>query len=233
MKIILKSAMAASLALGAASLPGIVQPVMAAGPIVPGLGVANLDAVRANSNAYKAAAQQRQTTYKAQIDQANSRAQQIQAQLKPLADKFEADRRAASPNQAALQQQVAQIQQMQQAGQQEVNRILAPVAMSEAYVDEQIADKLGAAVESALNKRKISLLLRPDGLIHADNAYNMNQPILDELNATLPSVQIVPPQGWEPREMREARAAQGGQQPAQAAPAQAPARPAGPAPEGR
>jgi len=227
MKIILKSAMAASLALGAASLPGLVQPVMAAGPIVPGLGIANLDAVRVNSNAFKTAAQQRQTTYKAQIDQANSRAQQIQAQLKPLADKFEADRRAANPNQAALQQQVAQIQQIQQSGQDEVNRILAPVALSEAYVDEQIAEKLGAAVEAALNKRKISLLLRPDGLIHADNAYNMNQPILDELNAVLPSVQIAPPQGWEPREMREARARQGGQQ------APAPAQPAGPAPVGR
>jgi len=225
MKIILKSAMAASLALGAASLPGIVQPAIAAGPIVPGLGIANLDAIRVNSNAFKTAQQQRQTTYKAQIDQANARAQQIQAQLKPLADKFEADRRAAKPNPTALQQQVAQIQQQQQAGQEEVNRILAPVAMSEAYVDEQIADKLGAAVEAALNKRKISLLLRPDGLIHADNAYNMNQPILDELNTMLPSVQIVPPQGWEPREVRDARARQGGQP--------APVQPAGPAPEGR
>lgn len=236
MKTILKSAMAASLVLGAASLPAFVQPAMAAGPVVPGLGVANLDAIRVNSNAYKTAQQQRQTTYKAQIDQANSRAQQIQAQLKPLADKFEADRRAANPNQAALQQQLAQIQQIQQAGQEEVNRILAPVAMSEAYVDEQIADKLGQAVQNALNKRKISILLRPDVLIHADNAYNLNQPILDELNALLPSAQIVPPQGWEPREVREARAAQaqrqGGQQAAPAA-APAPARPAGPQPEGR
>lgn len=232
MKTILKSAMAASLVLGTTSLPAFVPTAMAAGPIIPGLGIANLDAVRVNSNAFKTAQQQRQTTYKPQIDQANARAQQIQAQLKPLADKFEADRRAANPNQAALQQQVAQIQQLQQAGQDEVNRILAPVALSEAYVDEQIADKLGTAVESALNKRKISLLLRPDGLIHADNAYNMNQPILDELNAALPSAQIVPPAGWEPREMREARAAQAQRQGAQA-PAAAPARPAGPQPEGR
>jgi Skp family chaperone for outer membrane proteins len=236
MKTILKSALAAGLMLGTASFPAFVPTAMAAGPIVPGLGIANLDAIRVNSNAYKSAAQQRQTTYKAQIDQANARAQQIQAQLKPLADKFEADRRAAKPNQAALQQQVAQIQQLQQAGQEEVNRILAPVAMSEAYVDEQIAEKLGTAVQNALNKRKISILLRPDGLIHADNAYNMNQPILDELNVLLPSAQIVPPQGWEPREVREARARQGGQQPAAAAPAAAPAapaQPAGPPPQGR
>jgi Skp family chaperone for outer membrane proteins len=234
MKTIFKSVAAAGLLLGTVSLPAFVAPAMAAGPIVPGLGVANLEAVRANSNAFKTAAQQRQTTYKAQIDQANARAQQIQAQLKPLADKFEADRRAAKPNEAALQQQLAQLQQLQQSGQQEVNRILAPVAMSEAYVDEQIVDKLNTAVQNAITKRKISILLRPDALIFADNGYNMNQPILDELNVLLPSAQIVPPAGWEPREVREQRAAQqrpqGGQP---AAPAAAPAAPAGPQPEGR
>lgn len=233
MKTILKSVVAASLVLGTASLPAFVAPVMAAGPVVPGLGVANLDAIRVNANAYKTAQQQRQTTYKAQIDQANSRAQQIQAQLKPLVDKFEADRRAAKPNQTALQQQLAQIQQIQQSGQEEVNRILAPVALSEAYVDEQIAEKLGTAVENALNARKISILLRPDSLIHADNAYNMNQPILDELNKLLPSVQITPPQGWEPREIREARAAQQQNSGGQAAAQPAPAQPAGPQPQGR
>lgn len=236
MKTILKSVAAAGLLLGTASLPAFVAPAMAAGPIVPGLGVANLEAVRVNSNAYKTAAQQRQTTYKAQIDQANARAQQIQAQLKPLADKFEADRRGGKVSEAALQQQVATIQQMQQSGQQEVNQILAPVALSEAYVDEQIVDKLNTAVQNANNKRKISILLRPESLIYADNAYNLNQDILNELNTLLPSAQIVPPAGWEPREVREARAAQqqrqGGQPAAPAAPA-APAQPAGPQPEGR
>ena len=230
MKTILKSVAAAGLLLGTASLPAFVVPAMAAGPVVPGLGVANLEAVRVNSNAYKSAAQQRQTTYKAQIDQANARAQQIQAQLKPLADKFEADRRGGKVSEAQLQQQVAQIQQLQQSGQQEVNQILQPVAISEAYVDEQIADKLNTAVQNANNKRKISILLRPDSLIYADNGYNMNQDILTELNALLPSAQIVPPAGWEPREVREARARQGGQQ---AAPAAAPAQPAAPSPEGR
>lgn len=234
MKTILKSVAAAGLLLGTASLPAFVAPAMAAGPIIPGLGVANLEAVRVNSNAFKTAAQQRQTTYKAQIDQANSRAQQIQAQLKPLADKFEADRRGGKASEAALQQQVAQIQQLQQSGQQEVNQILQPVAISEAYVDEQIAEKLNTAVQNANNKRKISILLRPDSLIYADNGYNMNQDILNELNALLPSAQIVPPAGWEPREIREQRAAQqrqqGGQQ---AAPAAAPAQPAAQQPEGR
>ncbi|MEW9856915.1 OmpH family outer membrane protein [Novosphingobium sp. M1R2S20] len=224
MKIILKSALAASLLLGVA------QPALAqnSGTVVQGLAIANLDAVIANSNAYKTAETQRQTTYKAQFDQARTRGDALNAQLKPLADKFNADRQAAKPNQASLEQQAATIQQLQERGQQELQQILAPVALSRAYVQEQIDDKLDQAVKNAMAKKKVSLLLSPQSVLAVnDNAYNLNQEILTELNTLLPSAQLTPPQGWEPRQMREARAQQQDQQPA-SAPAAAPARqPAG------
>ena len=203
-------------------------------PVLAGIAVANVDAIKVNSNAYKVAQQQRPTTYKAQIDQANARAAQIQAQLKPLADKFEADRRSANPNQAALQQQYAQIQQLQQAGQQEINRILQPVAYSEAYVDEQIVEQLEKSINQAAVKKRVSLIITPDSVLFAEAAYNMNQAVLDELNIILPSAQLVPPQGWEPRQVREQRAQQQGAQPAiTSAPAAAAPRPAKPQPDGR
>ncbi len=227
MKTFLKPVLLASVMLFSApeaALAAKDAPAASNGPAVPGLGIANLDAIRANSNAFKTAQQQRPVTYKPQIDQANQRATQIQAQLKPLIDKFEADRRAATPNTASLQQQYGQIQQLQQAGQDEINRILAPAAASEAYVLEQLNEQLPKAVSQAVAKRKISLLLSPDSVISADNAYNMNQAILDELNTLIPSAQLVPPQGWQPREVREQKAAQQGQ---------APAQPAGPQPSGR
>lgn len=215
--------LASSLALGAIA----VQPALAqdkGGTIVQGIGVASFDAVIANSNAFKAAEQQRQTTYKAQYDQARSRSQQIQAQLKPLVDKFNADRQAASPNQASLQQQAGQIQQIQSNGEREIQQVLAPVSLSQAYVNEQIEEKLDAAVKAAMSKKKVSLLLSPEAILAVNgNAYNLNQDILNELNAAIPSAQLVPPAGWEPRQIREARAqqtaAQGGQQ--QAAPSTA------------
>lgn len=227
MKTVLKAVMAASLVIGAGMPAYAQQRAASTGPIIPGLGVANLDAIRANANAFKTAQQQRPTTYKAQIDAAQAKATQLQAQMKPIADKFEADRKASNPNQAALQQQYAQLQQMQQGGQDEINRILQPVALSEAYVVEQINDKLGQAIKQALAKRKVSLLVTPDSVIDADNAYNMNQPILDELNTLIPSAQLVPPAGWQPREVREQQAAQARQ------PGAAAAQPAGPQPQGR
>lgn len=230
MKNHLKSAIVAGLLASVTVQPAFAQTAPApSGPIVPGLAVANLDAVIANSNAFRTAQQQRPTTYKAQIDQAEARRKAITAQLQPLADKFNRDRQA-NVAQASLQQQAQAIQQIQQSGEQELQRMLQPVALSEAYVQEQIGDKVDAAVKNAMGKKKISLLLSPQAVLAANNnAYNLNQDILNELNTLIPSAQLVPPTGWEPREVREAKAQQAQQQGGGAAPAQ----PAGPQPQGR
>ncbi len=229
MNTLIKTALLSGLAAIAVASPAAAQqrPAAAApaGIVAPGVAVANLEAVVANSAAFKTAQVQRPVTYKAQYDQAEARRNQIGAQLKPLVDKFQADRAAAVPNTASLQAQAQTIQQIQDAGNAELQKMLEPVAMSEAYVQEQINEKLVQAVTNAMTKSKITLLLNPQALIKADNSYNLNQAILNELNTLLPTAQLVPPAGWVPREEREARAA--------AAPPGAVGRPAGPAPEGR
>jgi Skp family chaperone for outer membrane proteins len=219
-----KSALALSLALAGSQL---VAAAPAAAQVVRGIGVANPTAVVVASNAFKTAEQQRQTTYKAQLDQANARKTQIESQLRPLATKLQADARASNANQAALQQQYNQIQQIETAGQQEINQILAPIALSRAYVLEQIQDKLAQATQQAMSRQKVTLLLDSQTVIDADQAYNLNQAILNELNTLIPSAQLVPPQGWLPRAQREAQAAAAQQAGAQ------PQQPAGQQPVGR
>ena len=206
-----KATLSAALVTGLMLGTAVSQPAMAqsSGKVVQGIAIATLDAVIVNSNAYKTAETQRQTTYKAQLDRAEQRRSQLQAQLQPLVTKFNTDRQAASPNQQSLAQQAQTIQQLQQQGQQELQTILAPVALSNSYVQEQIDAKLNDAVKAAMRKKNVSLLLSPDAVLAVnDNAYNLNQDILNELNTMVPSAQIVPPQGWEPRAVREARAAQ-------------------------
>lgn len=205
--------------------------VLAAAPasaqMVKGLAVANPTAIVALSNAYKVAEQQRPVTYKPQIDQANARKTAIENQLRPLETKLQADARAANPNQASLQQQYAQIQQISQAGQQEINTILQPIALSRAYVVEQIGDKLEQATRQAMAKQRIDILIDSSAVINAPETYNLNQAILNELNAILPTAQLVPPAGWVPRAQREQQAAQQQQQQPAAPATQPPARPSG------
>ncbi len=226
MKTISKSLAAASLVLAGSQL-AMVTPVAA--QAVKGIAVANPTAIVALSNAFKVAEQQRPVTYKPQIDQANARKAQIEAQLRPMATKLQADAQApnAAANQAALQQQYAQIQQIEQSGQNEINQLLQPVALSRAYVVEQIGDKLEQATKNAMAKQKIEILLDSGSVINAGETYNLNQAILNEVNVLLPGAQLVPPAGWLPRAQRDQQAQQQG-----AAPAAAPATP-GAKPKGR
>ena len=227
MKKIVASALAAGLAMGA--VPALTVP--AAAQVVRGIGVVNLPAIVANSNAYRTAEQQRQVTYKPQLDQAEARRAQIAAQLQPLITRFNTDRQAANPNQQSLQQQAQQIQTIEQNGQRELQQMLAPLALSRAYVQEQIEGKLEAAVQAAARRKNITLILDPNSgaVIYADQAYNLTQDVLNEVNTALPAAQLVPPQGWVPREIRQQQEAAAAAQAAQAGqPAAQPQQPAQP-----
>ena len=179
------------------------EPVM-----VPGLGIANLDAIVINSRAFQSAQQQRAVIFKGLIDAANARGQAINAELKTMVDKFNQDKGAAGVSQEALQQQAQAIQASQAYGQQEVNKILEPVTLSDAYVNESIREKLDPAIKSAMAKTRISIVFTPNQIIGFNNAYNLSPAILSELNAQIPTVNIKPPAGWEPAAARAARAQQ-------------------------
>lgn len=212
--------------------------------LVAGVAVASLDVARANTDAFRVAQQQRPQTYKAQYDQANARGAALEAQLKPMYEKFNADRQSPKSTQALLQAQARTIQEAEAKGKQDIQQALLPIALSEAYVDEQIDAKMDEAVQKAMAGARVTLLLQPGAVLARANSYELTDEIVAELNKLIPNAQLVPPQGWEPREIREARAQQAAQQkaaqgaaaPAAAAPAGTPApapRPAGPQPDGR
>ena len=180
----------------------------AAGIVVPGLGVANQPAVVGSSNAYKAAMAQLPTAYKAQIDQAQTRKAQLQAQLKPMYEKLDADAKSGKVERSALQAEYAQIQQIQEAGERELQQIVEPANLARQYILEQIGDKLEVATQAAMTKRKITIVLDAQSVLKADQAYNLNQDILDQVNLIVPSVGVTPPAGWLPRQQREQQAQQ-------------------------
>jgi len=251
MKLIRNSALVAVSLVALSAQPALAQkkndkeaaPVAAAAPAsntVQGIAVANLQAALANTDAFRVAQQQRPVTYKSQYDQAQARGNALEAQIKPMIDRFNAARQGTMTPalQTQLQTQARAIQDLQEKGKQEIQQILLPVALSEAFVNEQIEEKLDQAVQKAMEKSKVTLLLQPGAVLARANAYDLTDEIVTELNTLLPTAQLVPPQGWEPREIREARAQQAAQQAprpaAAAAPAAAaPAKPAGPQPEGR
>lgn len=228
MKLFLKCTAAALMAAGTLA-SGAIAPVAA--QTVAGIAVADQRRAVIESSAFVNANNARPTTYKAQYDAAQAKSNQIRQQLEPLVNKFNTDVQApnAQQNQAALQQQLGQIQQLREQGSQEVQEILQPVALSEAYVLEQISDKFDAAVRQAMTKRKVSIVLEAGATLARADGYDITKDITAELNALIPSAQLVPPQGWLPRQQREQQAAQQAAQQGQARPAA----PAAQQPEGR
>ena len=204
MNILLKAALLAAAPVSAAiALPGI-----ASAQTVTNVAVADLEEAIAKSNAYTLAVSQIKVTYKAQIDAADARARALTAELQPLAAAYQAATKApnAALNQAALQQQLTTLQQREQAANREVQNISAPVALARAYAVEQIQMKLEAAVNSAMAKKRINILLQPQAVLKVLPAAEITNDILAELNVAVPNVGIIPPAGWQPGQAGAAQA---------------------------
>lgn len=244
---LIKIALGSALAAALVAQPGLAQtarapvtaPAAAAprGTAVAGVGVADLQAAVASTNAYRAAVQKRQVDYKPIYDAAQARLTQLEAQLKPLGNQFNADRAAKKPD-AVLQTEYAQIQAMQAQGEAEIKQILAPAQTSDEYVIEQITDKLPQAVQNVMGRRGLTLLLNPDAVILSGPGYDVTATLVGELNVLVPSAQINPPPGWQPRRVRDQQAQQqprpaAGTAPVVPRPVTTVPKPAGPQPEGR
>ncbi|MBS0285049.1 MAG: OmpH family outer membrane protein [Proteobacteria bacterium] len=172
---------------------------------VNGVAVVDPDGAVAGSNAWKAAAGQLQTTYKATLDQAETRRQAISTELQPLVTKLQNDQKA-NVAQAQLQTQLQTIQSKEQAGNAELQRMTAPYVRARAYAIEQIQQQLKAAIDAAAARKRASIVLGPNDVVHLDPAGDLTADVTTELNRLVPSVSIAPPANWQPGQQGQAGA---------------------------
>jgi len=138
------------------------------------------------------------TTYAAPIAAFDARSKVLQAELQPQIVAFQAAQKAPNANQAALQTQYTAIQQKQQAAQAELQRMSAPIARAQAYVEEQIGAKLDVAIKNAMTAKGVTLVVSPQAAISYAPSVDLTDSIVTELNKTVPSASITPPAGWTP-----------------------------------
>jgi Skp family chaperone for outer membrane proteins len=196
-------------ALALASVTAIaISTVPAAAQSKLGVGVVDLQRAVGTSNAYTTARGQMQTTYKAAIDSFNARKAALDTELKTKSDALQAAAKAAGGKPTpALQTQYQQLQERNQEAQQELQRLGQPIALANAYVEEQITAKLGDALKSAMTKAKVDLLLNQEATVSYQPSVDITAAVVTELNTLVPSVGIVPPAGWQPGQQGQAGAA--------------------------
>ena len=215
---------ASALAIAALSVSPIVAAPAAAQ--AKAVAVADLRVAAARSNAFTVASQQIQTTYKAQIDQQETRGQTLQAELNVLVAKYNEEAKKTPQNAAALQAAAKAVQDKRQAATTELQRISAPIDLAVAYVEDQISVRMNEAIKAAMTARKVDLLINPEAVLARENNVDITDAVIAEINKLVPNVSITPPAGYQPGQLVQQKvdaaraAAQGG---APAAPAPAPA----------
>ncbi len=238
----MRNALLASVALAMAPLFVVAAAAPAAAQSKLGIGVVNIDAAVGNSAAAQTASQQMQVTYKAAIDSLNARTTALQTELKQKQDALQAAVRAAGAKptpaqQQALQTQYEALQKRGQEAQAELQTLEQPIALARSYVIEQISAKLEDALKSTMTKSKVDLLLKEDSTLAYQPGVDLTNAVITELNTLVPTVGIVPPQGWRPGQQQQAPAAAAAPAPAAGAPAAGAtppaAQPARPQPTGR
>ena len=207
-----------------------VSPIMAvpAAAQAKAVAVADVRVAAARSNAFTVASQQIETTYKAQIDQQQSRGQTLQAEINVLIAKYNEEIKKTPRNEAAVAAAGKAVQDKQRAAQTELGQIGAPVDLAIAYVEDQISVRMNEAIKAAMTAKKVDLLVNPEAVIARENNVDITDAVVAELNRILPNVSTAVPAGYQPGQlvqqrnqqlMDQARAAQG-------------TRPAAPAPAG-
>lgn len=168
-----------------------------------GVGVADLEQAIVKSTAFTNAMTAMQTTYKAQIDAFNARKTTLDNELQTKANELQAAQKAAGNNTASLQPKIEAFQKRRGEIQQELSNLGRPIALAQAYVEEQISAKLSDALKAAMTKRKVDLVIQPGATVSYQPAVDITAAVTAELNTLVPSAQIVPPAGWQPGQQKQ------------------------------
>ncbi|MEM8697360.1 MAG: OmpH family outer membrane protein [Pseudomonadota bacterium] len=191
-------------------------PLVAATPAhaqARGVGVVSVDAAIQQTTAFQAAETQIQSTYATQIQQAQTRAQALQAELLPLQQAAQAAQQA-NPNAQTPPAAVTTFAQRRQAAEQELATLNRPLVLARQYVREQIGIHFNDSLTAAMTASNVDLVLEPNAVaaLAPGSAANITPAVTTQLNTRVPSVQAIPPAGWNPGDTL--RAAQQTQQPA-------------------
>ncbi|HKR17087.1 OmpH family outer membrane protein [Rhizorhapis sp.] len=203
MKMMLKAA-----ALAFAPIAGFaVMAAPAAAQTKLGVGVADLEQAMVKSTAFSNAMTAMQTTYKSQIDAFNARKTTLDNELQTKATAIQTAQKAPGANETALRPQIEAFQKRRGEIQEELTKLGRPIALAQAYVEEQISAKISDALKSAMTKRKVDLVLQPGATVSYQPAVDITEAVTAELNTLVPSAQIVPPAGWQPGQQKQQPAA--------------------------
>lgn len=158
--------------------------------------IATVDISRAvlGTTAFQTAYEQVNTTYAQQNELRRTKAQERQTVLQSF--DTNGDKQVDDAELAAKQNtpQFTQLQTLEQ----EIQALTNQIDAARVYAVEQVITQYGAALQEVTTKQQIKLVVDPGSVMFAVPEADITAQITTALNAKVPSVGIVPPQGWQP-----------------------------------
>jgi len=177
---------------------GIAALAMAATPaaaqVSGNIGYVSAPTAIAASSARTTAYQQISTTYAAQIQQIQQKQQQSQTLLQQLDKNSDGQLDEAEQQAAQTSPQATQLQTLER----EMAQLSNQIEVARAYAIEQILMQYSPALQTVVQQGNVQIVLDPSAVQWAPAAANMTDKVVAALNSRVPSVQITPPQGWQP-----------------------------------
>jgi outer membrane protein len=169
---------------GAVAIPGTANAQRAA------ILVVDTDRVLAECTACRAA----NTQLQSQVQQGRTRAQQLEASLKPEAEGLEKAVQALGTRQpdAALQQRITAFRTKQQQGATELQNRERTIQSTQAHVQQQIGTRLVQIVEQSRARRQASVVVSKNSTLASDASIDITGEVLTALNQQLPAVSVTP-----------------------------------------
>ena len=174
-----------AIALSAAGLAGTAEAQQR-----PAVLVVDTDRILNECTACRAAA----TTLQSQVQQGRTRAQQLEASLKPEAESLEKAIQALGGKQpdAALQARITAFRNRQQQGSTELSNRENTLQSTQAHVQQQIGSRIVQIAEQSRARRQASVVVTKGSTLASDSAADITAEVLAALNQQLPAVSVTP-----------------------------------------
>lgn len=182
---------AALVVVSALSTPALAQSVPAAK-----VAVVDLDRIGRDCNACRSAS----ATLQGQVTAFNTRRQQLTSQLAPERTALQQAITALAGKQpdAALRTRIQAFQQKEATAAQELERQQVQIQRNQAYVSQQVNQKLAPLLQPAMERRGANVLLDNGAALRFATTVDITNDVLASLNSALPSVQTTAPAQTQP-----------------------------------
>lgn len=182
------------LASGALALGALAATAPATAQVQGRIATADVSRAIIGTTALQTAYNQIGTTYAAQIEQRQTKQQQLTQLLQPFDTNSNGQLEESELPAVQNSPQLAQIQTLEG----EVAALTNQVNAARIYAVEQILAQYPAAVTEVTAQQQIVMVLQPDTVQYAAEGADISALITTSLNAKVPSVGIVPPADWRP-----------------------------------